>query len=60
MHHSHLLYLSVYPMLCCRDQRLCVTPDKEFFHALKSGKVEMVTDTIQRFTADGILLTSGE
>jgi cation diffusion facilitator CzcD-associated flavoprotein CzcO len=41
------------------DQRLCVTPDHDYFRALRSGKAEVVTDTIERFTPAGILLTSG-
>ena len=41
------------------DQRLCVAPDGDFFEALRSGKTEIVTDTIARFTPKGILLDSG-
>jgi len=41
------------------DQRLCAVPDSDLFAAIKSGKVEMVTDTIDRFTEDGIALASG-
>jgi len=41
------------------DQRLCAVPDSDLFAAIKSGKVEMVTDTIDRFTANGIRLASG-
>ncbi|MFM9986097.1 MAG: flavin-containing monooxygenase [Flavobacteriales bacterium] len=42
------------------DQRLCIVPDGDLFHAIKSGKAEVVTDTIQEFTAKGILLSSGK
>ena len=41
------------------DQRLCLIPDSDLFDAMKSGKVEIVTDTIDRFTSKGILLNSG-
>ena len=41
------------------DQRLCLAPDADFFHAIKSGKAEVVTDTIEDFTEDGIRLRSG-
>ncbi|RIV41573.1 flavin-containing monooxygenase [Micromonospora radicis] len=41
------------------DQRLCVDPDGELFAALADGRAEVVTDTVDRFTADGIRLTSG-
>jgi len=42
------------------DQRLCLVPDGDLFTALSSGKASVVTDRIARFTADGILLESGE
>lgn len=41
------------------DQRLCAAPDGDFFHAIRDGRAEVVTDTIERFTGDGIDLTSG-
>jgi len=41
------------------DQRLCLLPDGDLFAAIKSGKAEVVTDTIQCFTENGILLESG-
>ena len=41
------------------DQRLCLVPDGDLFKALKSGRASMVTDTIERFTPGGVLLTSG-
>ena len=42
------------------DQRLCVAPDGDLFRAIKSGAVAMVTDQIDRFTASGIRLRSGQ
>lgn len=41
------------------DQRLCLVPDADLFDTIKAGKATVVTDTIQRFTAGGILLRSG-
>ncbi len=42
------------------DQRLCLVPDSDLFEAINSGKAEVVTDTIDTLTADGIRLTSGQ
>ena len=42
------------------DQRLCLVPDADLFEAIRSGKVEMVTDTIDRFTEGGLRLASGK
>jgi cation diffusion facilitator CzcD-associated flavoprotein CzcO/acetyl esterase/lipase len=41
------------------DQRLCIVPDGDIFKAIKSGRAEVVTDTIDRFTEHGIRLASG-
>ncbi|MEV7043185.1 NAD(P)/FAD-dependent oxidoreductase [Amycolatopsis sp. NPDC051061] len=41
------------------DQRLCLVPDADLFRALRSGKADIVTDRIARFTASGVLLESG-
>jgi cation diffusion facilitator CzcD-associated flavoprotein CzcO len=41
------------------DQRLCLVPDADLFSAIKTGKADIVTDTIERFEADGIRLASG-
>jgi monooxygenase len=41
------------------DQRLCVVPNGDLFHAISKGKVDVVTDNIDRFTETGILLASG-
>ncbi|MES3041251.1 MAG: NAD(P)/FAD-dependent oxidoreductase [Pseudomonadota bacterium] len=42
------------------DQRLCVVPNGDLFKVLRNGKASIHTDHIDRFTADGILLKSGE
>jgi cation diffusion facilitator CzcD-associated flavoprotein CzcO len=42
------------------DQRLCVVPDGDLFHAVKSGKVVMETAEIDRFVEKGIRLKSGK
>ena len=42
------------------DQRLCLVPDGDLFAALRSGKADIVTGTIDTFTEDGVRLTSGE
>ncbi|MGC6480269.1 MAG: flavin-containing monooxygenase [Flavobacteriaceae bacterium] len=42
------------------DQRFCVAPDGDLFAAIRSGKADVVTATIDRFVPEGILLTSGE
>ncbi len=42
------------------DQRLCLVPDADLFAALRDGSARIVTDTIERFTAGGIALGSGE
>jgi monooxygenase len=41
------------------DQRMCFVPDADLFRAVRRGDVEVVTATIDRFDADGILLTGG-
>jgi monooxygenase len=42
------------------DQRLCLIPDGDLFEGVKAGKVTIVTDSIERFTAGGLRLASGE
>jgi monooxygenase len=42
------------------EQRLCLTPNGDFFDALNSGSAAVVTDQIERFTETGVLLQSGE
>jgi len=41
------------------DQRLCLVPDADLHQAIGRGDAEVVTDTIDRFTATGIRLSSG-
>jgi len=40
-------------------QRLAYVPDGDLFEGISSGKASMVTDEIESFTEDGILLKSG-
>jgi monooxygenase len=42
------------------DERVCLAPNGDFFKTIKAGKADVVTDTIETFTATGIKLTSGE
>jgi cation diffusion facilitator CzcD-associated flavoprotein CzcO len=42
------------------DQRLCLVPNGDLFAALREGRASVVTDHIDRFVEDGILLRSGE
>ena len=42
------------------QQRLAYVPDGDLFAAIGAGTVDVVTDTIDRFTAKGILTTSGQ
>ena len=42
------------------DQRLCFVPDADLFHAIREGRVSLVTDHIDTFTENGLLLKSGE
>jgi len=42
------------------DERLCAAPDGDLFKVLRAGKASVVTDHIERFTEDGILLKSGK
>lgn len=42
------------------DQRVCVVPDGDLFAAIRAGRASVVTDTIDRFTDNGILLASGQ
>ncbi|KIW32103.1 uncharacterized protein PV07_03673 [Cladophialophora immunda] len=41
------------------EQRMCITPGGDFFAALRTGKADVVTDTIQDCSANEIKLTSG-
>jgi monooxygenase len=42
------------------DQRLCLVPDNDIFDAIKADKASIVTDHIERFTENGLLLKSGQ
>ena len=42
------------------DQRLCAVPNGDMFKALRKGKASVVTDHIDRFVSNGILLKSGQ
>lgn len=42
------------------DQRLCLVPDADLFQAIRAGRVSVVTDHVETFTEDGIMLKSGE
>ncbi|TNE34138.1 MAG: NAD(P)/FAD-dependent oxidoreductase [Alphaproteobacteria bacterium] len=41
-------------------QRLALLPDGDMFRAIRKGNASVVTDQIDRFTKDGILLKSGK
>ena len=42
------------------DERLCVLPNDDLLHAIRSGAASVVTDTIETFTPGGIRLASGQ
>ncbi len=42
------------------QQRVAYVPDGDLFESIRSGKVSVVTDNIDRFTDKGILTRSGE
>ncbi|HEX8488026.1 MAG TPA: NAD(P)/FAD-dependent oxidoreductase, partial [Propionibacteriaceae bacterium] len=42
------------------DQRLCAAPGGDFFRAIRSGGADIVTGQIERLTASGIRLSTGE
>ncbi|HEY0888620.1 MAG TPA: NAD(P)/FAD-dependent oxidoreductase [Nocardioides sp.] len=42
------------------EQRLCATPDGDFFKAIRDGSADIVTDEIERFIPEGIQLKSGK
>ncbi|MBC9820804.1 NAD(P)/FAD-dependent oxidoreductase [Terrabacter sp. MAHUQ-38] len=41
------------------DQRLCVVPDGDLFEAVRNGRADVVTDTIEELTPHGLRLQSG-
>jgi cation diffusion facilitator CzcD-associated flavoprotein CzcO len=42
------------------DQRLCIAPDADLFREMKQGRVSVVTDHIETFNENGLLLKSGQ
>ena len=42
------------------DQRICLIPDSDLFNAINNKKASVVTDAINEFQPDGILLNSGK
>ena len=42
------------------DQRMCFVPDADLFNAMRDGRVSVVTDHIETFTENGLLLKSGQ
>lgn len=42
------------------DQRVCKAPNGDIFQSIRDGQADVVTDTIESFTENGILLTSGK
>jgi monooxygenase len=42
------------------DQRLCLVPNGDLFHAIASGRAEVVTGHIATFTAEGLRMESDE
>ncbi len=41
------------------DQRLCAVPNADLFKALRTGRAEVVTDTVDTFVPEGVRLSSG-
>ncbi|HET6952729.1 MAG TPA: NAD(P)/FAD-dependent oxidoreductase [Acidimicrobiales bacterium] len=41
------------------DQRLCLVPNGDLFRSIRAGDASVVTDHIERFTENGVLLASG-
>ena len=41
------------------EQRLCLTPNGDFFRSMREGRTSVVTDTVDTFTETGIALKSG-
>jgi len=42
------------------EQRLCLVPDADLFAAIRAGSAGVVTDRVDTFTENGILLESGK
>ena len=41
------------------DQRFCAVPNGDLFASIRAGTSSVVTDHVERFTENGVLLTSG-
>mgnify|MGYP003917585719 CR=1 FL=1 len=41
------------------DERLCLSPDGDFFDAIRAGKASIETGEVKRFTAEGVGLKDG-
>lgn len=41
------------------DQRLCLSPDADFFRGVNDEKIEIVTDHIERIVPEGVVMQSG-
>lgn len=42
------------------DQRLCLVPNGDLFHAIREGRADVVTGHIETLTEKGLRMTSGE
>ena len=42
------------------DERLCLIPNGDLFKSIRKRKVSVMTETIDRFTSEGLLLETGE
>jgi cation diffusion facilitator CzcD-associated flavoprotein CzcO len=42
------------------EQRFCVAPDADFFRAIRHGRVDVVTDHVDRFVPEGVRLAGGD
>ena len=42
------------------DERLCLIPNGDLFKSIREKKVSVVTETIDRFTPEGLLLKTGD
>ncbi len=42
------------------EQRLCLVPDGDLFRAIRNGRASVVSDSIETFTKNGVMLSGGE
>ena len=42
------------------DQRLCLLPNGDLYESINQGRVDVITDTIDRVEETGILVSSGD